>query len=119
MSGISGWYDSYEKRFVGEQSVTRTFGEKRYTVVYSGELYNCGDLRRELEKRGQRFETTEIGYARVSTKEQHLDMQLEALKAAGCEKIFSEKMTGRQQNRPELDACLSFLREGVLTALWQ
>lgn len=59
MSGISGWYDSYEKRFVGEQSVTRTFGEKRYTVVYSGELYNCGELRRELEKRGQRFETTD------------------------------------------------------------
>lgn len=50
MSGISGWYDSYEKRFVGEQSVTRTFGEKRYTVVYSGELYNCGELRRELQE---------------------------------------------------------------------
>ena len=67
MSGISGWYDSYEKRFVGEQSVTRTFGEKRYTVVYSGELYNCGELRRELEKRGQRFETTsemEVVYIR-------------------------------------------------------
>ena len=53
-----------------------------------------------------------IGYARVSTREQHLDMQLEALRAAGCEKIFSEKMTGHQQNRPELDACLNFLREG-------
>ena len=46
-----------------------------------------------------------IGYARVSTREQHLDMQLEALRAAGCEKIFPrKKMTGCQQNRPELDA---------------
>lgn len=53
-----------------------------------------------------------IGYARVSTREQNLDMQLEALKAAGCEKIFSEKITGRQQSRPELDACLNFIREG-------
>lgn len=39
--------------------MTRTFGEKRYTVVYSGELYNCGELRRELEERGHRFETTD------------------------------------------------------------
>lgn len=53
-----------------------------------------------------------IGYARVSTREQHLDIQLEALRAVGCEKIFSEKMTGNQQNRLELDACLNFLREG-------
>ena len=59
MRGISGWYDPYEKRFAGEQSMTRTFGEKRYTVVYSGELYNCGELRRELEERGYRFETTD------------------------------------------------------------
>ena len=56
--GFLGGMIHIEKRFVGEQSVTRTFGEKRYTVVYSGELYNCGELRRELEKRGQRFETT-------------------------------------------------------------
>ena len=51
MSGIFGWYDSYEKRFVGEQSATRTFDEKRYTVVYSGELYNCRELRREIRER--------------------------------------------------------------------
>ena len=48
-----------KKGFAGEQSMTRTFGEKRYTVVYSGELYNCGELRRELEERGYRFETTD------------------------------------------------------------
>ena len=53
-----------------------------------------------------------IGYARVSTKEQNLDMQIEALKAAGCEKIFSEKLSGRIGSRPELDACLSFIRQG-------
>ena len=39
-------------------------------------------------------------------------MQLEVLKATGCEKIFSEKITNSQQNRPGLDACLNFLREG-------
>lgn len=53
-----------------------------------------------------------IGYARVSTKEQNLEMQLEALKVAGCEKIFAEKLSGRLQSRPELDACLNFIREG-------
>lgn len=57
MSGISGWYDPYEKRFVTEQSLSKVFGEKRYSVVYSGELYNYGELRQELEKRGHRFET--------------------------------------------------------------
>ena len=53
-----------------------------------------------------------IGYARVSTREQNLNMQIEALKAAGCEKIFSEKLSGRIGSRPELDACLSFIRQG-------
>lgn len=53
-----------------------------------------------------------IGYARVSTREQNLDMQIEALKAAGCEKIFSEKLSGRIGSRPELDSCLSFIRQG-------
>lgn len=58
MSGIFGWYNPYEKRFAGEQSATKIFDGKRYTVVYSGELYNCRELRKKLEKRGYRFETT-------------------------------------------------------------
>lgn len=44
-----------------------------------------------------------IGYARVSTKDQNLDLQIEALEKAGCEKIYQEKISGATKNRPELD----------------
>lgn len=53
-----------------------------------------------------------IGYARVSTLEQNLDRQLDNLKAAGCEKIFQEKMTGTKTHRAELDRMLDTLRAG-------
>lgn len=52
-----------------------------------------------------------IGYARVSTKDQNLDLQLEALKETGCEKIFSEKKSGLRE-RPQLEAALAYLRPG-------
>lgn len=52
-----------------------------------------------------------IGYARVSTTSQNLDMQIEALTAAGCEKIFSEKVSGVGE-RTELKAVLEYLRDG-------
>lgn len=54
---------------------------------------------------------SKIGYARVSTREQNLDMQLTALKAVGCEKTFSEKVSGVKE-RPVLKECLDYLREG-------
>lgn len=54
-----------------------------------------------------------IGYARVSTNDQNLDSQIDALKAAGVEKIFQEKKTGKSRQRPELDKLLDQLREGV------
>ena len=53
-----------------------------------------------------------IGYARVSTQEQNLDRQLDNLKAAGCEKIYCEKITGTKANRPELDRMKDALRKG-------
>jgi DNA invertase Pin-like site-specific DNA recombinase len=61
-----------------------------------------------------------IGYARVSTREdrQLLDRQLDALQAAGCERIFDDRMTGIQADRPGLIACLDHLRTGdVLVVL--
>jgi DNA invertase Pin-like site-specific DNA recombinase len=54
-----------------------------------------------------------VGYARVSTSGQSLDIQLDKLTAYGCTKIFAEKRSGKQaEGRPELQACLQFVREG-------
>jgi DNA invertase Pin-like site-specific DNA recombinase len=54
-----------------------------------------------------------VGYARVSTNYQKLDSQIEALKKAGCDKIFMEKMSGiKKNNRNELNNALNFVREG-------
>lgn len=53
-----------------------------------------------------------LGYARVSTEYQNLDAQLDALKAAGAQRIFSDKVSGSLRKRPELDRLLDQLREG-------
>lgn len=52
-----------------------------------------------------------IGYARVSTRDQNLDSQIDMLKAVGCDRIFSEKVSGRKFKRTELDNCLDYLRD--------
>lgn len=53
-----------------------------------------------------------IGYARASTKEQNLNAQLDALKAAGCEKIYQENVSGTKKDRPELLHMIEDLRKG-------
>lgn len=60
-----------------------------------------------------------IGYARVSTKDQNLGLQIEALKKAGCEKIFKEKISGAVKERPELDAMINQLRVGDTIVVWK
>ncbi|RYE11620.1 MAG: recombinase family protein [Rickettsiales bacterium] len=59
----------------------------------------------------------QIGYARVSTQDQNLDMQIDALKRAGCEKIFAEKITGTKQTRPEYELLKEFIRDGIDTVV--
>lgn len=54
---------------------------------------------------------SKIGYARVSTKDQNLDSQIDMLTEYGCERIFSEKVSGRKFQRTELDKCLNYMRE--------
>lgn len=60
-----------------------------------------------------------IGYARVSTQDQHPELQLDALTNAGCEQIFQEKMTGTLRERPELSLCLRTLRKGDTLMVWR
>jgi DNA invertase Pin-like site-specific DNA recombinase len=61
-----------------------------------------------------------IGYVRVSTPGQNTDSQHDELAAYGCDKIFTDKVTGKHADRPELDKALAYLREGdvfVITRL--
>jgi len=60
-----------------------------------------------------------IGYARVSTQDQNPQMQLDALKKAGCEKIFVEKSSGAKRERPELKAALEYMRTGDILVVWK
>jgi DNA invertase Pin-like site-specific DNA recombinase len=60
-----------------------------------------------------------IGYARVSTDDQNTDAQVEALRAAGCEKIVTETASGGRWDRPELQALLKFLRKGDILVVWK
>ena len=53
-----------------------------------------------------------FGYARVSTQDQNLDMQIDELKKQGCERIYKEKITGTKKDRPELEEMLKTLRAG-------
>lgn len=60
-----------------------------------------------------------VGYARVSTQDQKPELQLDALKAAGCTEIFVEKASGAQRDRPEMKAALRHLREGDTLVVWK
>lgn len=60
-----------------------------------------------------------IGYARVSTQDQKPQLQIDALKGAGCERIFDEKASGAQSERPMLKEALAFLREGDTLVVWK
>jgi DNA invertase Pin-like site-specific DNA recombinase len=60
-----------------------------------------------------------IGYARVSTDEQKSTLQIDALKAAGCERIFDETVSGAKSHRPGLKQALDFMRPGDTLVVWK
>ena len=61
-----------------------------------------------------------VGYARVSTQDQNLELQIDALEKAGCEQIFKEKLSGKNaKDRPELKQCRRMLRNGDTLVVWR
>lgn len=60
-----------------------------------------------------------IGYARVSTGDQTLDLQLDALKAANCEKLFTETASGAKADRPVLQEAIAYARPGDTVVVWR
>lgn len=62
---------------------------------------------------------TRLGYARVSTQDQKLDLQRNALQAAGCESIFEDQASGTRAKRPGFDQVLAQLGPGVVVVVWR
>jgi len=60
-----------------------------------------------------------IGYARVSTEDQNLALQRDALGAAGCERVFEDKESGAKADRPGLAEALAFARPGDVLTVWR
>jgi len=60
-----------------------------------------------------------IGYARVSTEDQKLDLQHDALRATGCERIFDEKISGTRSRLPARDELLEYARAGDVVVVWK
>src|SRR5215212_1502479 len=60
-----------------------------------------------------------IGYGRVSTIEQTLDLQQDALRQAGCEQVFTDHISGAKSERPGLTQALEFVRSGDILVVWK
>ncbi|PJG57834.1 recombinase family protein [Aeromonas cavernicola] len=60
-----------------------------------------------------------IGYARISTQDQNLELQLDALTKAGCQKVFEDTISGTRADRPGLGKALDMLREGDTLVVWK
>jgi DNA invertase Pin-like site-specific DNA recombinase len=76
-------------------------------------------MKKQREQNSMHIGYMPIGYARVSTTEQTLDLQLDSLKQAGCSKIFTDTASGAKTERKGLEEALSYLRSGDTLVVWR
>jgi DNA invertase Pin-like site-specific DNA recombinase len=94
----------------------RATSQKRRKLPPSDKPKRNARTRRDDEIHGPGYK---IGYARVSTLDQNLALQQDALKEAGCEKIFIEQMSGSVTDRPALREALDYARSGDTLIVWK
>ena len=63
--------------------------------------------------------TMRLGYARVSTQEQTLHSQTDALRQAGCQRIYEDRVSGAKAHKPEFERMMGFIREGDTIVIWK
>src|SRR5690606_29679635 len=78
-----------------------------------------GNARRVRPGKRPHPPVTVLGYARVSTAHQNAEMQVEALRAAGAERIWTETMSGARDDRPQLAALFDYARAGDVLTVWR
>jgi DNA invertase Pin-like site-specific DNA recombinase len=83
------------------------------------QIFVCKSMPQKLRLMQELLQEMKIGYARVSTQDQKLDLQLKALKNAGCRKIFREKVSGWIRQRPEFQRMLDQIRPGDTIVVWK
>jgi DNA invertase Pin-like site-specific DNA recombinase len=79
----------------------------------------CGQIVFRTSKRTEGGVLANIGYARVSTLDQDTSLQLDALKAAGCGKVFEDRASGAKTDRVGLADALAYVREGDVLIVWK
>ncbi len=99
----------------------KALGKKRTLFVYAqvGQLIPCFDSMAYVCLRGGFTVLTMIGYARVSTEEQLLDLQMDALEGAGCSRIFTDHGVSAISKRPGFEEALALLEAGDTFVIWK
>jgi DNA invertase Pin-like site-specific DNA recombinase len=100
-------------------SFAKNANMRKISQIFFAKVSRKNRLKCYIFCEGVGVRTMKIGYARVSTEDQKLTIQLEALKKAGCTRIFREKVSGAYRDRPELNRMLDQLREGDVITVWK